>query len=1548
MAASVGGVPQSIAALAAKGTLASLALLGNSFKKTASIATTALGSINKSLQSNVSNIGNLGKGISGLGNTFTGLAATAAIAGAAIALPFLGLKNALSDANESSKDFLNTVGTIMGITDSSFELASQKMLAYKKVVSETATSIGVDAGKANRLVTATIDDLILISTNSNGFINEAKIKDNIASLTLLSSKMSEQDMMFAQKGLNKFLDPKESLNKVLQYDFFTNVGLTPVIRKQLREQKLDFDKLNRNERAALLQSVIKSTTGQEIIKAQARLISSQLEKFKTELFDADFGKFGFNRKITTSNTTVTTAAEAGGLALQGAADVANSTDSLIKALGFIADPMVVIAEKFISLRTFFDGIAKSIDVVTKGLPKDVEQARQKVLELVQKKIFESIKGVGSFLRTEFTRFATFITSPQVTGFIGGVITATGKLISDAAKTLTEDIKKINLGIFLSEKLAQLTNWIRTAIFSSETGNIGNSVFNLLGALATAITDFIGNTFTNFIEFINSYEGTLFISNVLSGLYSVGTSIVRYIGRAFSSVASFINSEQGQQYKAQATAALTDVGSALGGSIQSLGKSILGLAIKGVASIINFLDTNDIGKMGADKANSVISDLSNFFKSDQGVQITGGLGKLIGSFVNVLTRFVSKLDFGQVIDLVTTIVFPLVGSALKTLDWGALFTSLFKVAVLYAVPGLITGLGIMLGWSLIAIGVGISALVLVIAANWQDIKEDFVSNWSVIQKNFGKFIDWLDQGIRWIGSEANKLKDNVVRWFNQYINTAFSNAIRGIGDRFKSWGSDIQKGWQDTVNNWNNAWAAIGDGIANFVNAIKDKLSFATNFLGGSSTTPAQTQTVFAPSPAANLLADTKAKTEQAATTSRRTVVNSASTTLNLGSITPSISTPQLKTPTSNIPKVGDAFGSSTPTGSRAKGNYPSIYQALVAEMSAAPIGATPVVANSSELIIPQKDIKSFINNIKSSSFNSISTASEGNVSNTVINNEPSTNLYLNKLFENEFRPLLTGLSKILSSKDDKLSQAVYKFIDSAKLSQFGGSNIIDESIPALGVSSTPIITTSATESVNKITEAVMSQTTLIEKLKSVPPSSALVTTEKEDVTTNSITEILKTVTSQGSAASLLGSIQDKAISIFNNLSKDKETNNISSILKTVTGGGSIVEKITSVIGSFTKDKESNTDISSIVKTITGEGSLPEKAISIFNNLTKGKFEKETNTASSILKTVTGEGSLPEKLLSIVGLFNKDKEGKPKEGGTVSTVADIAKTVMGEGSLPEKLLSVVNLFSKDKDGEQKEGGTISTISNIANTVMGQGSIQEKLFSVVDLFNKDKEGKPKEGGTLSTISNVAKTVMGEGTLVEKAMSIFNTFTSKGQDKDKPNNPISNPISNLIQNNAEKYRVGNVNPPQGVGTSLQAAQSLIPPLQSPLTNFSTETNLNTLYKDVLQSQNIGNVIKPFLNVPSVEERKNDEKFTTADSYGIKPLQENNEPLFNPIGQTGEVNNTSNVGGDSKQVTINAYFNPTINNAGQGAVENLEGQFGQFQAMLSRAMSEGIGAEH
>lgn len=465
----------------------------------------------------------LGAGATFLGNMYT-KAFEAASAG-------LGsMMGRFTEASDMQQSVIKLAGQFGAMTGKDYEYGTALIKDLNKEFSTMAAALPGSTQDFKDLGLA-ISDTLIKSNSVNGVFNEDAFKAQALSLTKTLGLLKDPAAGILNSDIQLFFTKfaegaSESELRILKLNE-RMPGLMGELEKasvKLFGQGKKIEDLSLQQRVKIFEVATKALSPDAMIRDLETTAGSQIEAFKTTLFDQDTGVFGFLREITKENGKARTVMDSFGSLLSSVlgenglfAEIGEKL-SMLGIKGF--DPMKLLYDGVMTVTSWIKGVTSFLDLFGQSDLTDMISGFN--LSNVTSSIGTYLSGLGnnfvSWVRGLFSsafNSGVFLKLGGILaqGINAGVAWATaaistvdysnlGKAAADVAVALTQSIA----GFILSIDYLSLANYVGQAFLAilqfgkAFTDGLREAFFNAIGQAAGAIGSWVSGKIS---EFYNS-------------------------------------------------------------------------------------------------------------------------------------------------------------------------------------------------------------------------------------------------------------------------------------------------------------------------------------------------------------------------------------------------------------------------------------------------------------------------------------------------------------------------------------------------------------------------------------------------------------------------------------------------------------------------------------------------------------------------------------------------------------------------------------------------------------------------------------------------------------------------------------------------------------------------------------------------------------------------------------------------------------------------------------------------------------------------------------
>jgi hypothetical protein len=360
----------------------SLELVLKAFDRTGS-AFNALQAKFKGLESAGRAVDNVGKGI---GASVAGGMVVAQAAIAATQAAFSGLSNTFSSAVDAQTQAFGAVSGLAGTFDMSFSAATESIDRMNATMVKAAKTLPGAAGDYSRIATGLADEIGAAFTDASGKITNMKAFEEATTkigmyygaIGAISKSSSQETTMALSRALSG--GSFASLNE-LSF-FMNNKALLNDLKKRTGGRELG--ELSAQERLSVLSvSGMQRAGSEDFLKNSGELFESKFSTLISDMFDPQFGVFGFLRDLDPGKGKASVLG-----ALTGTFDRIFGESGIFGSLG-----KAFAGANFDPMKALFDGIGVANRIIDAVLLPGIRAVTPAIQGIVAK-ISPVVAGIG--------------------------------------------------------------------------------------------------------------------------------------------------------------------------------------------------------------------------------------------------------------------------------------------------------------------------------------------------------------------------------------------------------------------------------------------------------------------------------------------------------------------------------------------------------------------------------------------------------------------------------------------------------------------------------------------------------------------------------------------------------------------------------------------------------------------------------------------------------------------------------------------------------------------------------------------------------------------------------------------------------------------------------------------------------------------------------------------------------------------------------------------------------------------------------------------------
>jgi hypothetical protein len=380
-----------------------------------------------------------------------------------------GLINRFSEASDMQTSAIGLAGQFSAMTGKSYAAAGEMIKGMTADFANLAAKLPGATQDYKNLGLAISDTLIKANTE-NGVFNEDAFKKQTMSLTqtlgLLKATNSELLTSDVQLYFTKFSEGASEaelasykLNDVLPGMY----GELEKASKKLYGESAKLQDLTLQQRTKVMEVATRNLAPPEMIADLEKTASSQIEAFKTTLFDQDTGIFGFLRSVTTVNGKSKTVMDGFAALLTEIFGSEGLFATAGEALGFMGleagDPMLALynglmalkdwavsAGDFLRAQNFPDLTKMNPSELGKFLADQYSKGTQWVRDSVGKMVSDgTFKNIGSNIGDLFNKGINFLGEFFKNTDWGALAESAANMIAGAIDTVIAFLSKVDWG-----------------------------------------------------------------------------------------------------------------------------------------------------------------------------------------------------------------------------------------------------------------------------------------------------------------------------------------------------------------------------------------------------------------------------------------------------------------------------------------------------------------------------------------------------------------------------------------------------------------------------------------------------------------------------------------------------------------------------------------------------------------------------------------------------------------------------------------------------------------------------------------------------------------------------------------------------------------------------------------------------------------------------------------------------------------------------------------------------------------------------------------------
>jgi hypothetical protein len=265
-----------------------------------------------------------------------------------------GIGDAFKDVIDSQTSLVMTSGAMATIMGSSYEQANSYVLELQNSLAMSAAALPGTTDDYIKFFRQIADDVAIVNKEMNGgFLNTDQYTEQIEVLTSKFQILANQPGLTRAQGIGAFQSilGGRSMDQLEKLEFFrANPSFLSALNQSIAKQGENLEDMTKAERLKVLIDSLNVAITDDTLDKLSSSLGSQIEIFKTKLFDPNVGVFGLMRDIDTNlagQQSVLEAVNVLAIELFGADDSLFAVfGELLETLGLTSDPM----------KTLYDGV----------------------------------------------------------------------------------------------------------------------------------------------------------------------------------------------------------------------------------------------------------------------------------------------------------------------------------------------------------------------------------------------------------------------------------------------------------------------------------------------------------------------------------------------------------------------------------------------------------------------------------------------------------------------------------------------------------------------------------------------------------------------------------------------------------------------------------------------------------------------------------------------------------------------------------------------------------------------------------------------------------------------------------------------------------------------------------------------------------------------------------------------------------------------------------------------------------------------------------------